>query len=83
MILEILLEVILPTIGRVLSFIFIEVLIHMVCYTTGFVLCRILSLGRFPRRYTSWLSDHSQELLVNMVGFMFWFGVFVYYMMNR
>ena len=83
MIFDVLIDVILPTIGRVLGFIFVEVMIHMVCYTTGFVLCRTLTLGRFPRQYTSWLSDDSQELLVNMVGFMFWFGVFVYYMMSR
>jgi len=80
---DVLLEVVFPAIGRLIGFFFVEVLIHMVCYTTGFVLCRILTLGRFPRQYTSWLSDDSQELLVNTVGFMFWFGVFVYYMMSR
>ena len=80
---DVLLEAVFPAIGRLIGFFFVEVLIHMVCYTTGFVLCRTLTLGRFPRQYTSWHSDESQELLVNTVGFMFWFGVFVYFVVNR
>lgn len=80
---DVLIEVIFPAIGRLIGFFFVEVLIHMVCYSTGFILCRILTLGRFPRQYISWLSEDSQELLVNAVGFVFWLGVFVIFMINR
>jgi hypothetical protein len=75
MILEVLIDVILPAIGRLIGFILLDVLLYIFWYSSGFVLCRVFTLGRYPKKHIPWDNEVHQELLVNMVGFVFWVAV--------
>lgn len=69
---EVVFEAVLPFIGRVLGYIFIELLLHIICYTTGFAITRLFTFGKKPREFISHSSSQKQESGLILIGLLFW-----------
>ena len=65
-------EAVLPFIGRVLGWIFVELLLHIICYSTGFVISRIFTFGKRPKSFISISSNEKQENGLILIGLLFW-----------
>ena len=72
MVIEGVLEVIFPFIARVLGYIFVEVLFHVICYSTGFILIRLFTLGKRPKKFISPKSGEEQDTSLMLIGLLFW-----------
>ena len=68
MVFETILETVFPLIGRILGFIFFEILTYMVMYSIGFVFLKIITFGKYPEEYISPYSELKQEAYVYMTG---------------
>lgn len=77
---DIILESILPTIGRILAYIVIEIALNTVCYTTGFLLCKFFTLGRKPKKFISYKSSEKSDNKIIILGLSFWLALFVIYL---
>ena len=69
-------EVVIPFIGRLVGWVFVEFLGHMVCYLTGYAVLKALTLGRHPKSYTSPWSEANKNFYVMLTGGVAWFGLF-------
>jgi hypothetical protein len=67
-ILEGLVEVVLPAIGRFIAYCVVELFFQFVCYSVGFVVLRAVTLGRYPEKYIPRTSDTNQEIYVIIIG---------------
>jgi len=77
MVLEVVLEVIFPVIGRILGFIFLELLTHAVFYTVGFVFLKIITLGKYPDEFISPKSDLHQQTYVYLMGWVIFLALII------
>lgn len=74
---EVVFEAVIPFIGRILGYIFIELLLHIICYSTGFVITRLFTLGKKPKSFISPSSGEKQENGLIFIGIVFWCVVLV------
>jgi len=65
-------EAVLPFIGRILGYIFIELLLHIICYSTGFAITRIFTFGKKPKSFISPGSNEKQDNGLILIGMLFW-----------
>ncbi|NGN98843.1 hypothetical protein G5S52_14675 [Grimontia sp. S25] len=72
MALEALVEAVLPVIGRAVGYIFVDILLNVVCYLTGYVVLKVLTLGRYPKAFLETDRRGSSEHYVLIVGLLFW-----------
>lgn len=72
MIIEVLLDVVVPFMARLLGWFFIELLGHVVCYLTGYGLLKTFTLGRHPKTYASPWSEANKDIYVMLTGAIFW-----------
>lgn len=70
MIIEAILETISPLIGRVIGFLLLEVFVHMIVYSAGFVFLKIITLGKYPEEFISSNSDLHREVYVYLMGWL-------------
>ena len=68
MVLETILEVVIPFIGRIIGFIFLEIFFHLVIYTIGYVVLKIITYGKYPEEEFSLESDLHRETYVYLMG---------------
>ncbi len=71
-VIEVVFEAVLPFIGRVLGYIFIELLLHIICYTTGFAITRLFTFGKRPELFISPSSSEKQDNGLILIGLLFW-----------
>jgi len=65
-------EAVLPFIGRVLGYILIELFLHVICYTTGFVIVWLFTFGSKPEKFIPPKNQTQQEYWLYFLGFLFW-----------
>jgi len=53
MIIDIVFEAVGPIIGRIFRYIFIQLLLNIVLYMTGYVILTLVTLGKYPKRFKS------------------------------
>lgn len=80
MLLEGIFEAVISIIGRAIGYIFVELLAHIILYTTGFVLIKALTLGKHPTEFVSLNSETNQQTHVILIGLFFWLIVIIYAM---
>lgn len=68
MIIESFIEVVAPTIGRMLTYIVLDIIGHFICYNLGFVFLRLISMGKYPRAYYPTRFDDNDEAIVMVAG---------------
>ena len=68
MIIEVIAETLFPILGRILGYIFIEIIGHIFLYSIGYVFLKIVTFGKYPKKYISASSDEHQESYVILVG---------------
>lgn len=72
MIVEVIFETVVPIIGRVIGFLFIEILTQTICYTTGFLITRLVTFGKFPKTFVSPKYVTRQQGWLIVIGILFW-----------
>ena len=77
MIFEIIVEVALPFIGRVIGYLAIEICGHIIFYFTGYGMLKIVTLGRLPKQFIDPKSTNKQDNYVILVGLVSWVVVVV------
>jgi len=68
MIFEAIAEAVFPVLGRILGYIFLDLIGQIICYSIGFVTVKIFTLGRHPKTFFPPGSDSGQEIYVILVG---------------
>ncbi|MCU7553774.1 hypothetical protein OCL06_04070 [Alteromonas sp. ASW11-19] len=43
---------------RIIVFVLLDILFWAVCYWVGYPICKLLTLGQYPQRTTSFAADH-------------------------
>ena len=72
MILEIVLDAILPFLFRVFGYVFIELFSYGVFYFTGLAVLKVCTLGRFPEQYYWERGRSGQDSFAILVGLLVW-----------
>jgi hypothetical protein len=49
MVVEVLFEAILSVVGRIIGYIFIELIFQVICYLTGYAFLKIVTVGMYPK----------------------------------
>jgi len=75
---EIIFETIFPALGRLLSYLVLELFGQVVCYTTGYFLVKVATLGKRPIKYIPASSNEAQESGLILIGLLFW-ALFITY----
>ena len=77
MIMDILFETIFPAIGRMLIYLFVEIIYNTICYLTGYVVIKSLTAGRYSEEFR--LSEGMNEPSnVSLVGLVTWIVIIMY-----
>lgn len=77
MILEGFIEVAFQFIARFVAYIFVEIIAHVCFYFTGYVLIKVVTLGKHPKLSRIENIDSKSAWHIMFVGMMFWVTVAV------
>lgn len=82
MIFEAIIETVAPAVGRVLVYIFIDIIFQTICYSTGFWITRLVTFGKHPKtfrppKYLPRKHIPEPQGWVAIIGILFWFVVLV------
>jgi hypothetical protein len=75
---EIVFETIFPALGRLLGFAILELFGQVICYSTGYALVKITTLGRRPVECIAASSGEPQGATLILIGLLFWALVVAY-----
>lgn len=75
MILESILEPIFAVITRLLGWIFIELIAHIIFYFTGYTAIKIVTLGKHPVKTRSEHLEQKRASNIILLGLVVWLGV--------
>jgi len=70
---EIITEVIAPAIGRILSYILIEIIGNIVCYNLGYGFSKVVTFGKYPETYFPPEGSSKQETILMCIGILVFF----------
>ncbi|MEZ9524060.1 hypothetical protein [Enterovibrio norvegicus] len=71
---ELIFELVLPTIGRFIVFLLVELLFQIIFYFTGYPIVKMLTLGAYPKVMGE--SDGSDNV-TSIIGLMVWLALIV------
>jgi hypothetical protein len=69
---EVILEIIFPAIGRFFGYLLLDLFSHGMCYISGYVLIKIATIGKYPEQLTPAYSNGDGAGGVILVGILFW-----------
>ena len=72
MILEVIAEVILPSIGRAVGYIIFDILGQIIFYSTGYLTLKAVTFGKYPENYFPKNGDTKKETYVIIIGIVVW-----------
>lgn len=72
MVTDVIFEAVLPAIGRMLGYVLIELAFYTVCYITGYVFLKLLTLGKYPTKLIYRGSSDNSDIGVCLVGLLVW-----------
>lgn len=72
MIFEGLIEVAVPLVGRILGYVIIDLLAHIIFYFTGYTVLKVVTFGRRPENFIRRNDGFEQDYRVIFFGFIFW-----------
>ena len=65
---EVVLEAVLPAVGRIFIYVFLEIIFHIVLYLIGYGFLKIVTLGKHPKEFISLRSSDKSDYKVSLVG---------------
>ena len=77
MILEGIVEVVFPFIGRVLGYIVIEFLGQIIFYSSGYLVLKLITFGKYPETFVLPKGDSNQETYCIIIGLTAWVSAII------
>ncbi len=68
MVFEVVIEAVLPAVGRILIYVFLDIIFHLVLYLVGYSFLKVVTLGKHPKEFISPRSSKKSDNKVSLVG---------------